>query len=327
VNIPTLLVAAGIGVAFFAVEHRWFVQPDMVKPEVAFDFLSTDHMKAREAVRHRLINPASAEFGQLRTVDSDGARFVCGGVKARDKSGQLSDAAFVYAVATDFARLDDDGRMTFQQVAFKACPTSDEEKVAQQKGLISPGSLSVIKAAQKLVPKNADPSVLTTLSSMTPSGSGGGSSGGTMQQQLGELAGQPAAGGSGSGSGGGVGSGSSSSGGAGKGAGTVVEASLGNERDWRADQPPAAWPVFPAGHPLARATAKRTPAQALALARDVEERWERSKSRKDGAGRPSLDNVRDACRALLAIDPKDKDYPKAWAAFVRLRKIDREMTV
>jgi hypothetical protein len=66
-------------------------------------------------------------------------------------------------------------------------------------------------------------------------------------------------------------------------------------------------------------------AQALALAKDVEDRWERSKSRKDFKLRPSRDNVRDACRALLTVDPGDKDYPKAWATFVRLRKIDREM--
>src|ERR1700761_3923705 len=115
VNIPTLLIAAAICVAFFVAAHRWFYQPDMVKPEIAFDFLSTEHMKARAAVRHRLIDPASAQFGKLRSVDSKGARFVCGGVNARDKSGQLTVAAFVYTIAVDFARIDDDGRMTFQQ--------------------------------------------------------------------------------------------------------------------------------------------------------------------------------------------------------------------
>jgi hypothetical protein len=35
--------------------------------------------------------------------------------------------------------------------------------------------------------------------------------------------------------------------------------------------------------------------------------------------RPSSDEINEACRALLAIDPKDEAYPKAWAAFVRLR--------
>jgi hypothetical protein len=316
------LISAAVSVAFFAAEYRWFYQPDMIKPELAYDFLSTEHMKARDAVRHRLINPASAQFGELRSVDADGARFVCGGVKARDKSGQFADAAFVYAVAVDFARIDDDGRMTFQQVAFKPCPTSDEEKVAQQKAVISPGALSVIKAVQKIVPKNADPSVLSTLSTLSSS-SGGSSGGGTMQQQLGELAGQPAAGGTGgAGSSGGFGA----SGGQSGGSANPVEARLDNEFAWRADRPPAAWPTFPSGHPLAKATHQRSTAQALVLAKDVEDRWLRSKSRKDSRVQPSLDDVREACRALLTIDPGDKDYPKAWAAFVRLRKIDREMT-
>lgn len=322
VNIPTLLIAAGIAAAFLVAEYRWFYQPDWLKPDIkiSFDFLSTEHIKAREAVRHRLINPASAQFGKLRSVDSEGAKFVCGGVKARDKSGEFADAAFVYTVAVDFARIDDDGRMTFQQTAFKPCPLPDEEKVAQQKAVISPGALSVIKAAQKIVPRNVDPSVLSTLSTIAPAG--GGSAGGTMQQQLGELAGQPA------GAGGSIGGPAipGSAGGHGEGSTNPVEARLDDEPEWRADRPPAAWPVFPPGHPLTKATHRRSTAQALALAKDVEERWERSKSRRDAGTNPSAEQVREACRALLTIDVRDKDYPKAWAAFVRLRKIDREMT-
>jgi hypothetical protein len=34
--------------------------------------------------------------------------------------------------------------------------------------------------------------------------------------------------------------------------------------------------------------------------------------------------MRQALRALLAIDPKDETYPQAWAVFVRLRKIERD---
>jgi hypothetical protein len=327
VNIPTLLIAAGVGVAFFAAEHRWYYQPDMIKPEVAFDFLSTEHMKARAAVRHMLINPGSAQFGGLRSVDADGARYVCGGVKAMDKSGHFADAAFVYAVAVDFARIDDEeGRMTFQRSGFKPCPMPDEEKVAQQKTLISPGALSVIKAAEKVFPK-ADPSALSTLAAPGSSGSGA-SSGGTMEQQLGQLTGQSAASasdlsGSSRSTGGPDSAGISASGS--RQADPSVEVSLGNELAWRADRPPAVWPAFPSGHALASPTRKRTAALALALATDVEERWEQSKSRRDSGARPSSEEVREACRALLTIDPKAKDYPKAWAAFVRLRKIDREM--
>jgi len=104
----------------------------------------------------------------------------------------------------------------------------------------------------------------------------------------------------------------------------AVHASLEDESNWHSDQPPAAWPTFPPGHPLARQTEKLTAAQALALAEHVEDRWKRSKSSGNAAQRPSSDEVNEACRALLTIDPGDKDYPKAWAAFVRLRRIGRE---
>jgi hypothetical protein len=95
-----------------------------------------------------------------------------------------------------------------------------------------------------------------------------------------------------------------------------------NEREWRGDRPPAAWPVFPSDHPLARPAQKRTTAQALALAKAIEERWERSKS-GNAKARPSSDEIQEACRALLAISPNDCEFPKAWTAFVRLRKIER----
>ena len=112
----------------------------------------------------------------------------------------------------------------------------------------------------------------------------------------------------------------------GKDASPAVEASLGNERDWRADRPPVAWPIFPLDHPLARSTRKRTAAEALALAKDVEERWDQAKSSANAKIRPASEEIKEACRALMSIDPRDKEYPKAWAAFVRLRKIDRELS-
>ena len=62
---------------------------------------------------------------------------------------------------------------------------------------------------------------------------------------------------------------------------------------------------------------------AMALAKDIEDRWEQSRY-GDTKGRPSADEIQEACRALLTIDPKDNEFPKAWAAFVRLRKIERE---
>jgi hypothetical protein len=61
----------------------------------------------------------------------------------------------------------------------------------------------------------------------------------------------------------------------------------------------------------------------MALAKDIEDRWDQSSFGASNA-RPSADEIQEACRALLAIDPKDEAYPKAWATFVRLRKIDRD---
>ena len=81
--------------------------------------------------------------------------------------------------------------------------------------------------------------------------------------------------------------------------------------------------MFPLDHPLAKSAPKRTTGQAIALAKEIEDRWEQSKSGNSKA-RPSSDEIQEACRALLAINPKDNEFPKAWAAFVRLRKIERD---
>jgi hypothetical protein len=106
-------------------------------------------------------------------------------------------------------------------------------------------------------------------------------------------------------------------------ANSTVMAALGNESEWRSDRPPAAWPSFPFDHPLAKWAQKRTAGLALALAKDVEDRWEQSRH-GDTKGRPSADEIQEACRALLTINPQDREFPTAWAAFVRLRKIERD---
>jgi hypothetical protein len=46
------------------------------------------------------------------------------------------------------------------------------------------------------------------------------------------------------------------------------------ESEWRNEQPPATWPIFPSDHPLAKSAQKRTTAQALA--KDLEDRWDQS---------------------------------------------------
>lgn len=310
-NVSALLVAAGVGAAFLAAEYEFYYQPHLIEVEVdaVWSMFRSDHGKARAAVSRMLIKPDSAVFSGLRTVEADAGRHVCGAVKAMDEDQHYVEAAFVYTVANDFARVDDDGRITSQYSAYKPCPAEKGDKIADQKTLISPGALSMIKTVQKVVPK-ADPSTLSTLTALGPSGQEG-ISGGTMEGQLRQLAGQPAAGAEG------AGSAPSSN--------QAVHASLEDELNWRSDQPPAAWPTFSSGHPLAKPTEKRTTAQALALAKHVEDRWKQSRSSGKETLRPSSDEVNEACRALLTIDPKDRDYPKAWAAFVRLRKIDREI--
>ena len=312
-NVRALLIAAGIGTAFLVAEYELYYQPHFVEVEVEafWSMFRTEHGKARAAVSRRLIKPDTAVFSGLRTVEADAARYVCGSVKAMDEGEQFVQTAFVYTVANDSVRIeDDDGRITLLRSDHEPCPEEQDEKVAGEKMVISPGALSMIKAGQKVVPK-ADPSALSTLTTLAPS-SKGGASAGTMEGQIGQLAGKGTA--------------AAQAFGAERSSGQAVQASLEDESGWHADQPPAAWPTFPPGHPLAKPTDKRTAAQALALAKHVEERWEQSKSSGNPTLRPSPDEVNEACRALLTIDPRDKDYPKAWAAFVQLRRIGQEMS-
>ncbi|MGY8679849.1 hypothetical protein Q2941_18915 [Bradyrhizobium sp. UFLA05-153] len=317
-NVPALLIATSIGAAFLAAEYVWYYQPQLINPDLVLNLFSIDHMKARAAVRRVLIDPASAQFGTLRSVEAGASRYVCGAVKARDKSGQPAEAAFVYAVAVDFARIDDnDGRITQQRTKFQSCPLANEETIAQQDTAIPAGALSMAKTVQKIVPNVGSPSV-STPTKLAPSAAQG-SAGGTMEQQLRQFVGQTTNG---------VSVQEDEQRGGQQGALHASPAGEGARHDesaWRVDQPPDAWPIFPPDHPLARPTRKRAPVEVLALARDVEERWEKSRSSGNARMRPSSEDIQEACRALLTIDPKDKKYPKAWAAFVRLRKVDRDM--
>lgn len=306
-NVRAFAIATCVGATFFAAGYVWNYQPEAIKSDEIWSMFQSEHGKARAAVSRVLIQPNSAQFHGLHTVEADRAKYVCGSVKAMDKGSQYVETAFVYTVAIDFARIDDNGRITSQRSSYRPCPTAAVDNIADQKPLISPGALSVIKTVEKVVPKTG---------------------GGTMEQQLGELAGQTAA----------VAPGSAatprsavSSGAAGTKSGPAeqrssshAEATRGDEPTWRVDQPPAAWPTFPSGHALARPTQKRTTAEALAFAKNIESRWEQSKSSGSPATRPSPEEIKEACRALLAIDPADKEYPQAWATFVRLRKIDRD---
>jgi hypothetical protein len=306
-NVPGLLIATAFGAAFFAAEMTWYYQPAFINPDALLSTLSSEHAKARAAVRHALIDPDSAKFSTLRSVEAGAARYVCGGVKARDTAGQFIDVAFVYTVAIDFARIDDDGRITHQRSGYRPCPT-EEDKVAQQRPGVSPGVSAVVKTVQKVAP-DVRTSIAPALTTAAAS-AGGSSSGGTLEQQVRELAaktvppdaanGQPHP--------------PAPPGGAKE-----------NESEWQADRPPASWPTFPPDHALAKSTRKRTPSEALALAKDVEDRWKKAESSADISMRPSREDINEACRALLTIDSRDAEYPKAWAAFARLQKMSRNI--
>lgn len=304
-NVPGVLIAAAFGAAFFATEYVWYYQPDLINPDVLISALSSEHAKARAAVRHALIDPATATFGALRSVESGAARYVCGGVKARDQSGQFTEVAFVYTVAIDFARIDDNGRITHQRSGYRPCPTEDD-KVVQQRPALSPGASAAIKTVQKIAP-DVQTSMAPVLTAPAAS-AGGSSSGGTMERQIRELASRTVPPDAAPGQ-----------------ANPPAKREAAKEGDWPADRPPTAWPTFPPDHALAKPTRKRTPSEALALAKEVEDRWKQAETSGDVSLRPSADDINEACRALLAIDSRDAQYPNAWAAFARLRKMSRDI--
>lgn len=298
---------------FFIFEYQRTARRD--QPGGSDEHLLVRTHEARAAVRRVLIDPDSAQFNALRSVEADAAKYVCGAVKARDKDGKFADVAFAYAVSLDFAYIDDEGRVTHQGSAFRPRPATAEEKAAKPDLAISPGAMSMVKAVQKIAPK-ADPSTLSTLATLVPS-AGSTSPGDTMEQQIGQLAGRAAMAADQV-----TGHQLHSTVQAGP---SKAEAGHGNAVDWQGHHPPVAWPTFPPDHPLAKPTRKRTTSEALALANDVEDRWQRSETVKDATKRPSPEEIQEACRALLTIDSLDTEYRKAWAAFVRLQGMHRQM--
>jgi len=324
-NVPAAIIATGLGVAFFAAELVFYFQPAWINADYVMGMvMSPQHTKAKAAVSRLLVDPTSAEFSSLRSVEADKAKLVCGAVKAKDRAGYYAAyREFVYTVAIDAARIDDDGWIAQKHGAFRPCPVEPEQK--------APEAMTMAKAVEKVVPAVVN-SGLSTMASKLPAGGGGGS-GGSLEQQVGHMANQMTGGplpasppgsaglpGSGSRPGSTANSGSTGA----QQASSTFKASLGNESEWRGDRPPAAWPTFPFDHPLAKWAPKRSTGLAFALAKDIEDRWEQSRN-GNANSRPSPDEVQEACRALLTIDPKDSEYPRAWASFVRLRKIERDV--
>ena len=311
-NLRASIIATCVGAAFFGVGYMWNYQPDIVNPDEIWSMFQSEHRMARAAVSRMLIEPRSAHFSGLRTVEADASRYVCGAVNAKDKAGHAIDVAFVYTVASDFARVDDGGRITSQHFPYKSCPTATDVRTAEQQMLIAPGALAVAKAVGKVIPQ---------------------STGGTMEQQLGQLAARttavaPAAGGSSDP----AGTRPAASALMGTGPAQAGQPSVSEMKDvpatdltWQADRPPAAWPALLSSQCPAKSTQPRTAAETLALANEIEARWQQSRTLQAPAKRVSSEDVRTARCALLAIDPADKDYPQAWAAFVRLLNIDRDL--
>ncbi|WP_441235328.1 hypothetical protein [Bradyrhizobium sp. 930_D9_N1_4] len=309
INLRAFAIATCVGAMFFGVGYLWNVQPDLFNPDEIWSMFQSEHRKARAAVSRMLIEPHSAHFNGLHTVEADSARYVCGVVKAANKTGHSIDAAFVYTVAIDFARVDDGGQITSQHSAYKSCPNAGNDGIARQQPPASPGAMAAIQTVGKMIP---------------PSG------GGTMEQQLGQLAtqtGQMAAQTAivAPGSGRLPGPASAGPAPAGQPSGPEAKAAPDNELTWRADQPPSAWPALPSGQCLAKSTHQRTASEALAFAKAVETHREQSKALEASTKRVLLDEIKEARCALVTIDPADKAYPQAWGSFVRLRAIDREL--
>ncbi len=159
-NIPAAIISVVFGAALFAGMNAFHYRPSLVTPDYSLGMIfATKHSKARTAVTRLLIDPASADFSALRSVEEDAAEYVCGTVRAKDKSGHYVEyRAFVYTVTTDLARIDDDGRIAHRHGAFRRCPISEEEDVALRKMPIMPGTASMAKAIQTIMP-TADPSI------------------------------------------------------------------------------------------------------------------------------------------------------------------------
>lgn len=305
------LIALGAGGAFFALELAIPYRPALPFADLSLtSLLSPRHAKARAAVTRLMFDPGSAEFSELRSVDIGSAGYVCGRVNGRDRQGVYAgDRDFVYTVENDFARIDDDGRIAMSHVAYRPCPVPEDDKSAP-KPAISPQMIALAKGVVATLPK-ADPQDLTALQeTLLPGGPSAAS------PAAASSGGQPAP---------------PSGAGAAPRAGLAAEARWDDDEEaWRRDAPPTTWPRFPLDHPLTKPAARRTNAEAIAFAADVEARWTKAKAGQARPGRsearPSPAEIEEALRALLATDPKGSDFPKAWALFVQLRRIDREAT-
>ena len=307
------VIAAGAGATFMTLGFMFPQKMSALVTNLSLDeIFSNDHARARAAVYKLLIDPNSASFEAVRTVDLAQASYVCGNVNSKDKTGQYAGhRAFVYAVALDSARIDDDGRIVRTPGRFTPCPTPEEAKPPKLE--ISPQALEIAGKVLKVMPK-IEPEALTTLAGPAAS-LGSPAAPGSSASPVPELqvlaSRTPQVGASGGGQ-------------VGAAIKPAVTAGLPNESAWRGDRPPAAWPTFPADDPLAKPGDKRSSTDALTFATQLDERWA---SFKDGKSKtkPSAEETRQALRALLTIDPASEAFPRAWRLFVRLRQSERNV--
>lgn len=100
-------------------------------------------------------------------------------------------------------------------------------------------------------------------------------------------------------------------------------ATVANEASWRADVLPVAWPEFtklPDEKPL---PAKPT-RQKIDSSKALIQRWENYKSGKT-KDIPRGADVGIAVKYLLSIDRNDPGFAEAWASFITIRKVDRDL--
>jgi hypothetical protein len=290
------LIATGIGGAFFSLGMAFPYRPSISEPDFSLvSILASNHSKARAAVSRLLINPSSAEFSGLRSVEANAEKYVCGNVNGKDKSGSYAGhRSFVYTVSVDFARIDDDGRIATIHAAYRPCPVSEDAKPSQ-KPEIAPQALTLAKNVLSILPKGTGElqQDLAVMQQALPTGESNATS--TAMPQFGRNTEQEAA--------------------------STTQSRTGSS----SVTPPNTWPIFPPDDPLSKAASKRMNGETIALASDVEERWTNFRAKRSKA-KPSTTEIKEALRALLAIDPRSQEFPKAWALFVRLREVDREAT-
>jgi hypothetical protein len=267
--------------------------------------LSEEQSKARAAVYKLLIDPNSAKFDGLREVALEKAKYVCGNVDSKDRSGSYAGPrAFVYDVFSDLAAIDDNGRIARPHNRFTPCPVLEQAK---------PGPLVLdLDGANKVLKVLPKPDIQIASSNQS-SGVGGDQP--SLSQGVQQLA-APAL----SYAGHNAGQTSSPEGSRTKSA--PVTSAFADDEEWRSDQPPSAWPKFPADDALSKPSPKLANSEAIELASEIERRWKRFETGKS-ATHPSVSEIEEALRALLAIKEQSQEFPQAWASFVRLQKIHR----